>query len=96
MKPISFVLGFGLIAILGVACQQPTVNRQTRELPMAGALPQVCQAKGITSSSDFVSERAFFLPATYDPRAGGTPPLGANVNGQYATDLEPSMRLRLP
>ena len=87
MKPISFVLGFGLIAILGVACQQPTVNRQTRELPMAGALPQVCQAKGITSSSDFVSERAFFLPATYDPRAGGTPPLGANVNGQYATDL---------
>lgn len=89
MKPVSLVLGFGLLAVIGVACQPVAVPQPPVGPPIA-AVPPICQAKGITSASDFVSQRAFLLPAAsnYDPRTG-TQPSGPNVDGQlpYSADL---------
>jgi len=94
MKYVLSALGFALLAIISVACQPPTVS-QPGGVPAAvgpsrAAVPQICQNKGIMTSTDFVSKRAFFLPAgsNFDPRLGN-PPSGPSIDGTnpFATDL---------
>ena len=84
MKPVVLVLGVGFAAILSIACQQPTAYSAPPP-----AVPQVCRAKGIASADDFIKQRGFFLPASFDPRTGSPPPNGQNIYGQnpYSTAL---------
>jgi hypothetical protein len=74
MRPVSLVLGLGLLAALAVACQQPV-----QQPPMSQATAsQTCANNGIHNGDDFVQKKAFFLTSTYRPQANlsAAPPTG--------------------